>query len=228
MLDLAIQFKRSLIILNSLGYHFLEDFKSEGQSNVEEFILAFYHKSLRNIEGRKKKELVKEILDIEFEKAKLRDDKIGIAKIALIELKTTYQIEELLSGNNGIFLNQKFSINPLVSIFESGWRFIHSQDGEKFEIIRNLSQPKSDFYFLFQRTGIYDYVENSNVLECSLNKYEYFLIRIFETPKTARKAILKFINIFEHEHEQELEELTNQSLEMIRILIFRRFIVLSP
>ena len=227
MLDLAIHFERSIRILNALKYDLLAKFESEGGFNFEDPIHAFYHFSLQSVEGIKKKELIKEILKIEFEKAKLRDNKIDTVKIALKELKTIYQMDELLSGNDVSILCQIYSINPLVTVFESDWRFILGQESEKFDIIINLSQPKSNFFFLFQRIGIYDYIADTNVLEFELNKYECLLIRIFETPKTARKAILEFMNMFEYDHKNELEELTNQSLGMIKYLIFRRFIVVN-
>jgi len=223
-------FYKTIIITDKLGYQLVQDFiKIYDLDNVSDKQLfnLFYKFSYERIHNEDHKELVQEVLAVEYEKIKLKSNSRTIKKIALQEKELNIKRERILYLNEKEISKKKFIVSSFVNYYESFWKFIWDEATDNFNILENLAQPKGDYYFLYQKTGIYDEVSLNNILEFPINKYDYFLLQIFEEPKEVDTAMSEFIEVFDYDTQNEYLELKKQATSMIKNLIFRKFIVLD-
>lgn len=169
---------------------------------------------------------LKEIFSIELNKEKLCDSEISIREIFELEKKLIRDRERILVFNFDRIKFLRFSKNKFIYTYRSNWCW--SPDEERLQrslLISILSEEQGENYFLFRRTGTYDDLIGSNVLEVQLNKFQYYMLELFEGAKTPYEVCSKFYKIFEINSIAEENLLFNLSKELIRELFFRGFIV---
>ncbi len=169
-----------------------------------------------------------EILAIEKEKFLLRDNEIELKEIQKKEISYYESRKVLLNQNFTDLINMEFVLSPLVNTYESDWEWIvRPALHELFEInIKDiLNTDAKDYYFLFQRSCIYDDLLDTNLLEFPLNGYQYFFLRFFELPQTLTESIDRFHSEFEYKSQKEKQQLIGFTQAIIRDLIFRMLIV---
>lgn len=169
-----------------------------------------------------------EILSIEKEKFLLRDSKPKLNEIQKKEINYYNSRKSILNQNLFDLRKTKFILSPLVQTYESDWGWIVRPSLPKvIEIsIKNiLNSEAKEHYFLFQRSYIYDYLLDTNILEFPLNEYQYFFLRLFEVPQTIAESANRFYNEFEYESKKEKRQLMDLTQSILRELIFRMFIV---
>lgn len=219
-------YPRSIIFAKAIDLNLLENLTSEKKSTPKAIINTFYDKIRERIKEKKDfLRMLQEILDIEREKAVLKDDSTILSSIQEYESKHDFKREKLLSANIEL-ANIKFQLSPFVTTYESYWNWVvRETEVENFDIRDNLNNQPEDYYFLFQRTGTYDDILDNNVFEFPLSKYQYFLLEIFESQKTISNASEEFSQVFEYATKNERKEFEDLTLSLIRDLIFRKFIV---
>lgn len=169
---------------------------------------------------------IKEIYAIEKEKLKLHDSQQEIKNIFKKEVFYTKEREKLLSYTFIELFEVSLHINPLVQIYESDWEWSEKEPFERlFDLKKVLTIKKADHYFLFEKTGTFDAILDSNILESPLSVYEYFLLQLFEETKIVKNVVSDFIQIFEITNVQEEKEFFILVEKILRELIFRRFII---
>ncbi len=231
MQELLIHFYKSILIANKLGYKFLKEFNEiYNLSNIKkdkEIFSLFKEYSIKRIQNNIKKELIEEIIMIEYEKVILKDNFKVINEISACEKRFNIHREEILSFYKEKELKEKFRISPFIKYYESFWEWFETDEANFFTILDNINCPKGNYFFLFKKIGIYDEISQSNILEFPLNKFNYFLLRIFEEPMTIYDATKKFMKGFDFDSEIEFLELKKQTSLMLKIMIFNKFIILN-
>ena len=211
-----------------LNYNLVLDFGRENSVvnlTDDELFSTFYNFSFLLLRNHKHKELLLEILAVEFEKVKLKDNLKGIKEIDALEIDLDIQREKLLTHPDQL-LQAHFHVNPLITWYESDWKFVWDEISENFNLLENFHAPKGDYFFLFQRTGNLDTTNQSNVLEFSLSKFDVLLLQIFTQYTTVSEVTKNFRSLFHSNSEEEKQELEKNIDKMIKLLIFKKFVVL--
>ncbi len=223
MLDPDTHYKRTLATLNGMDL----EFELKSNSNPEQLENQLYrHIKKRAIPKSKNHALLHQIYSIEKEKKELRNtqtERFGIFQ----KEKFIYELrEKYLDCAPESYLDSAFCKNPFVFTYESDWNWsMKDLDEEPRVLEKLLSADKSDIYFVFQQTGSYDELSQSNILELPITEYEYFLIYLFEDPKTISAAMKSFQFEFDVNTEEELAQLRQVTLSLIQELIYKTFIV---
>lgn len=172
--------------------------------------------------------ILKELLAIETEKYELKSTAEERKTILNFEDQLDSVRNQLLSEHEQSFLEKKLHVSPYIHTYESHYRWIlEENDVMKFDIAQNLEASPGDFYFLFQKIGYYDELLNSNIFEFPLNQYQYLLLQLFEQPLIVEEAIAEFMLRFDIATVKEEEQLKVLSLNLIKNLLFRKFIFLN-
>ncbi|PRX57533.1 hypothetical protein [Flagellimonas meridianipacifica] len=228
--NLNFHFKRTFLVLqfNNVDpkqfFNTIKTTEESGENNIPDQLrklVAFSPKA--NTEFAKP---LKEILEIEIEKFSSSDTKENIKTIYKNERILYIERSVLLSENFLSYQNREFALNPLVTTYESDWKWIVRDSYiEELDISKLLASPPSDFYFLFKRTGGFDYVNKTNVLEFPLNENQYFFLRLFEKTQSLSESIHHFCSNFLYDSREEKEKIKSRAVEILKELIFRMFII---
>lgn len=227
-MSIAIKhFERTIALGHMVGIDFEKPIRLQvlsGQDEVKR-VSKEVKKCIKLYKGPHSKK-IKEIYAIEKEKLKLRDSEEAIERIFKKEAVYTMQREKLLSLNFNELTAVEFMVNPLVDTYPSDWKWLEREPFEKlFDLKTILNTKKEDHYFLFEKTGTFDALVDSNISEFYLTEYQYFLLQLFEEAKTVKSALSDFSQAFEITNVQEEKEFFFLAEKLLKELIFRRFIV---
>lgn len=183
------------------------------------------HKRLKSQLEPTQFKMLREVVAIENEKLTLRDDITRIPQIFEQERVNFKRANELLKMDFEELKHLKFKINPMVNIYESDWPWVYRELDlfAMYEIQKN--RKKGDYYFLFERKGIYDYGNETNVLEYPLTIYEYAFLQEFEKFSYMASVMEKFLNIYNSELLSERKSLDEFFINTTKKLIFKMFII---
>jgi len=223
---LKIYFSKSIKIAEYLGHSIFEDFHKNLKNNTSNIdtINSFYISSKKRKDYSHNRELIVESLEIEYEKIALKDNHISINKIALHEQKINAQRENLMHLNVNEIKIKKFVVNPSVKTYESYWPII--SDNIDYILNNNVEKSKGDFFFLYQKIGMFDALSQNNILEFQLTKYEYFIIQLFDNYKTADLAFKEFISVFEYNNQKEFKQIEKIFFKILKEMIYKKFIII--
>jgi hypothetical protein len=224
MENLIPLFHKTITIANILQPDVLKDFTPK-DTNQTEIHQEFYQHTKQQFQASEHSEMITQILDIELEKfalsSKQIDEKIhsDYARYNL-ERETILQLDE--TALNGVTLQQ----NPYVECYAANCKFVILNETDQAQLFAKiLDFPKDEYYFIFQRTDVFDPVLQTNVLEFQLTKYEYYVLQLFQDTATVEKVMDAFIDVFEVETEEEFNSLKQEATRIIKFLIFRKFLV---
>ena len=111
----------------------------------------------------------------------------------------------------------------MVSLYQSDWMWVY-EENERYKLF-NEKSIKGDYYFLFQRAGIYDADYDSNILESPLSIYEYAVLQEFEKSSTITDVFGWFQNIFVFESKENRNLLLQTFKNLVKKLIFKMYIL---
>ncbi len=222
-------FKRTITIGQLAGINFEKN--SPQQISVDQNLSHISSKELKkcikSYKGSHKKK-IKEIYAIEKEKLKLRDSITTVESIFKKEALYNIEREKLLNLSLKELSQIPLKINSLISIYEADWKWFEIEPFEKiFDIKKILVTKKSDHYFLFEKTGTFDSIYDTNISEFPLTEYQYYVLQLFEKKRDVKNVINDFIQLFDITNQKEEIEFFVVVEKLMKELIFRRFIV-SP
>ncbi len=223
-----ILFQRTLGLLKSLGLEFklLENNQDSQELKAFEKELSNYINSQKGLNKTLLNSLL-EIFSIEKEKVSLTATKSELIEIIKYERVFYEKRENLLSRQISDFYNTPFVFNPLISNYEAycDWSSALTDSNSIYKKI--INNYETNIFFVFQKTGIYDSILDTNILEQKINEYEYFLLHIF----TEQQTLLSGINRFEEEFNVKTVEesllLRKNTEDLIWELMYRTYLVES-
>ncbi|MCF8716354.1 hypothetical protein JM658_16105 [Joostella atrarenae] len=171
-------------------------------------------------------EMLIEIYKIERKKNKLNNTNDEIKKIFKQEHKNCINRDIILKKQSVDLQHITFQKNPFVNIFKSQWDWnIDNYEDSSIFYNKILNENRGKYYFLFQQTGSKELLKQSNILELSLNEYQFFLICIFNRPFKISSAIEIFSKEFNCKFATEKIKFNNIVEVLIKELIFKQIIV---
>ncbi|WP_299529596.1 hypothetical protein [Ulvibacterium sp.] len=226
----TIHFWRTISFGETINLDILEILKKVSGTNFDNFETDL--KNLFSIVNSETKlnqnylEMLCEIQAIEMKKFRLRDVERTIEKVFREDIRLSAEREKLLLMDHKSLNNIRFILNPMVEIYESFWEWTVKESRQKsFNLENVLKEGKGDYYFLFERTGVYDQWLDTNVFEYPLTQYQYFLLQLFGEEREIQSVTNEFIETFDTftlEEEQELLILTRR---LIKEHIFKKHII---
>lgn len=227
---LILDFNKLSKVIDYLKIPIFDEFIKESNDDEVDFTklyVSFYNFASDGRNYGNSDEMIKEILEIDYEKKKLGDAKEDLDFIRQFEKSANKVREKILFMSHSQILDLEFSINHYAKLYESNWQIIGEFENDREHLISNLTKSKSDYYFLLQKTGIFDHILKTNVLEYNLNEQEYLLLRIFENPKKAEIALNEYCNFFKILDKYQYNEIKTLFISILRDCIYRKFIILT-
>lgn len=223
MYETKIHFRRTLAALSALkvDFRFLSEDINGFDNELNEFLQGTSITQSQNLD------LLNEIKTIEKDKRRLRSSKNEISGIFEKELIIYKQREIFMNNFLEDFFDEKFIINPAlnVRVSQRNWSDIELEISP--ELYNGLIKAKTyKNYFGLLKTGIYDEIFDTNIIEFPLTVYQYFLLLTFRSPITLKAAIKSFEDKFKVISEKEVEQLNNISKNLIRELLFKTLIII--
>ena len=222
---MKIYFTRTILLASHLNNDFLKIINEFKEPENKENLLILFKKHLESIAFDKYNSLIQEVLEIESKKYNLKNKMEEILKIKSLEKFLNWHREIILSLDFAELSNIKFIQNNLIHLSQSNWEIALDEYWNASIVLNNLSKPPKQHYFLFQQTGHYDSILETNVVEYKLSKYEYFLLQQFYKPKELIIVIKDFIDVFEVQSSVEYNALYSEIRHMLKIMIFNKLII---
>ncbi len=165
-----------------------------------------------------------EIYSIEKEKFQSITQKQTLKEVLNWEIKICMEREHILNGQLNDYFNDKFKINPHLQLYQSYWNWNDIFFSKTRKDYSETIKSKGDFFFIFQKTGSFDEILKSNIIETYISEYEYFILSLFETPTTLKSAIRRFQREFENISEEDKDSLNQIIIILLKKLVFQTFI----
>lgn len=228
MIDkLRVAFPKTMKLSEYLGLsltdHFTKKLESEPLSKVD-FYKLFYEYVMATKANGDDSALLEEVLSIEYEKTKLKDSPETIAKISKQEKKWNAKRNEIFNMPITDFMELALTKSPLVKKYESDWEIVSNFLSDWY-VTTNILKEKSDFYFLFQRIGVFDKLSQNNIIEYPLDRFEYIVLQLFENSTTIGAALDDFLAFFDCNAQDDFIEVERRYLIIVKSAIFRKFLV---
>lgn len=226
--NLEVAFPRYTALVQHLGLTLIKEFKEFAPGNVQkhENYEVFHEYAISREDYGVHSELVREVLSIEYEKIKLKDNPDTIRKISKYEKKWNEKRDEIFSLSIIDFMGLTLTASPLAKTYESNWEIVSVYPSSSY-VTTNVSKEKNDFYFLFQRIGILDRLSQNNIVEYPLDRFEYVIFELFENSKSVSSALGEFVLLFDCDAPDERKEIEKRYLKIVKSAVFRKFLILS-
>ncbi|WP_430908249.1 hypothetical protein [Maribacter sp. 2-571] len=227
MPDTAITYRRTIQLLSFLGLEpekAIPILRAQNPSRSVDGLHTSALEQLVPVENQRKALL--EIYAIEKEKDILKGDQQQVSALFALETTLLQKREQWLSRPIRTLMDQTFVVNPNIKTYESDRNWDIDPKGNAavhFQAI--LESGEGDYYFALIKTGSYDSILQSNVLEIPLSEYQNFLLYHFERPITIGSAMHFFKEQFSPETTDEAQQLDTLTDLLLQALLFHMLIV---
>lgn len=228
MNNLHTFFHKTIAIAKILRKDVLQDFSTEANQQQTDIHEAFSKHTQDLFQQSEHLALIRQILEVEQEKFSLRDTKLPEISKEILSNYATYNqnIDRLLSLSTNNLKEVILQQNPYIESYSTDWKFVFLNETDQENLFdKILKIPKDEYYFLFQRTDVFDHILQTNVMEFHLTKYEYYVLQLFQERNHVQNVMDEFIAVFEVETEAQLQTLMKEITRIVKFLIYRKFIV---
>lgn len=222
-------YPRSYLVLKYFSLEYLVHPLNSVMKRIPEFeTWDQFYRAFLILNSIKRKEPIIPFLDILRTEIKIRkllkeftDDQSMDYELHIIQ-----QRDKLLRQPFHKLLDTTFCASPLTRLGTSRYKWIHKESEAKYwTISRIISDSPTVQPYIIQSTIFEDELTGNKYIGFPLDEYEFYLLKLFQTPNKLIEVWDKFCSEFDCKTEEESMQLHSRTEDLINSLIFKTYII---